>query len=286
MVTVVVCLISGFLWYARFSTFFWITGATTSTLPVPVSRLRTAHVLSTFLVIFVKYIFRPLGLVPKLEVKNGGAYGAPVALAALSISAKLEIDTADETFYDAATGQNGTSGRLMLLPALVNPLMSLLLANRNCAIFPLGCVNTGNRFEFIDVEACLDPCRILDLPNATVHAILGGPSMPGRRVKRGVEFDFVIEVSAPRKGCAPQNLRLVFRQLGTILAMIPGSGAIQEQPNSAISNALPRFQWAPVQQTLRIDPDAPWRWAALCRDYSHIYYLGKNLWVSGQVGTW
>ncbi|OAA78875.1 Ricin B lectin [Akanthomyces lecanii RCEF 1005] len=269
---------------------FRATGQPHAVLPKPVSRLDGRDVLTIILLILAKLLQRVFGLAPPL-VPSADRRGFD--LPALSVTSTLAIDEDDLLRFDAATSPGSKkassakaqsnsaaeNNRSLLIAGLVNPLMSILLANRNLPIHPFGAVNTRNTFTFLDPEACRYPTQVLDPTRGiTVSASLGGPSNPGRRVKRGIEFEIYFEVAALRRGDTSPTV--IFKQVGAVLAHLPrdtkplyrdlsstlavdGAGEEEDEKEPAWMSA--------DGEIVELGMRAPKKWAALCRDYNPIH---------------
>ncbi|KAM3553815.1 hypothetical protein ARSEF4850_006742 [Beauveria asiatica] len=277
---------------------FKATGAPHSVLPKPVSRLDGRDVLVIIFLILVKLLQRVLGLAPPL-MPSADSLGFD--LPALSVTSTLDIDDDDLLRFDAATspGTNKSApaassskndslsapaaenNRSLLVAGLINPLMSILLANRNLPIHPFGAVNTRNTFTFLDPEACRYPTQVLDLTRGiTVSASLGGPSNRGRRVRRGIEFEIYFEVAALRRGDTSPTV--IFKQVGAVLAHLPRDTKPLYRDLSPIAAVAgdDDGEKEPGQEPAWMSADgeivelgmrAPKKWAALCRDYNPIH---------------
>ncbi|KAM3554880.1 hypothetical protein MY1884_005893 [Beauveria asiatica] len=277
---------------------FKATGAPHSVLPKPVSRLDGRDVLVIIFLILVKLLQRVLGLAPPL-MPSADSLGFD--LPALSVTSTLDIDDNDLLRFDAATspGTNKSApaassskndslsapaaenNRSLLVAGLINPLMSILLANRNLPVHPFGAVNTRNTFTFLDPEACRYPTQVLDLTRGiTVSASLGGPSNRGRRVRRGIEFEIYFEVAALRRGDTSPTV--IFKQVGAVLAHLPRDTKPLYRDLSPIAAVAgdDDGEKEPGQEPAWMSADgeivelgmrAPKKWAALCRDYNPIH---------------
>ncbi len=270
------------------------TGQSHAVLPKPVSRLDGRDILTIILLILAKLLQRVFGLAPPLAPS---ADRRGFDLPALSVTSTLAIDDDDLLRFDAATtpgskkaspaakaepaAKPAENNRSLLIAGLVNPLMSILLANRNLPIHPFGAVNTRNTFTFLDPEACRYPTQVLDATRGiTVSASLGGPSNPGRRVKRGIEFEIHFEVAALRRGDTSPTV--IFKQVGAVLAALPrdtkplyrdlsstvavdGVGEDEEEDEK-------EPVWMSADgEIVELGMQAPKKWAALCRDYNPIH---------------
>ncbi|OAA57200.1 Ricin B lectin [Cordyceps fumosorosea ARSEF 2679] len=267
---------------------FRATGARHAVLPKPVSRLDGRDILVIILLILDKLLQRLLGLAPPLAPSSDGR---GFDLPALSVTSTLAIDDDDLLRFDAATAPRAKKGtttaaraepssttaptppennRSLLIPGLINPLMAILLANRNLPVHPFGAVNTRNTFTFLDPEACRHPTRVLDATRGvTVSASLGGPGNPGRRVKRGVEFEVLFEVAALRRGDTSPTV--IFRQVGAVLAHLPRD----TKPLYVSATADEKEEepaWTSADgEIVELGMRAPKKWAAVCRDYNPIH---------------
>lgn len=280
---------------------FRATGQPHAVLPKPVSRLDGRDVVTIILLILAKLLQRVFGLAPPL-VPSADRRGFD--LPALSVTSTLAIDDDDLLRFDAATSPGSKkassaakaqsssaaavgapeNNRSLLVAGLVNPLMSILLANRNLPIQPFGAVNTRNTFIFLDSEACRYPTQVLDPTRGiTVSATLGGPSNPGRRVKRGIEFEIHFEVAALRRGDTSPTV--IFKQVGAVLAHLPrDTKPLYRDLSSTVAvdgvddeddedDREPAWMSADGE-IVELGMRAPKKWAALCRDYNPIHMSG------------
>ncbi|KAK8147636.1 hypothetical protein G3M48_001249 [Beauveria asiatica] len=277
---------------------FKATGAPHAVLPKPVSRLDGRDVLVIIFLILVKLLQRVLGLAPPL-MPSADSLGFD--LPALSVTSTLDIDDDDLLRFDAATspGTNKSApaassskndslsapaaenNRSLLVAGLINPLMSILLANRNLPIHPFGAVNTRNTFTFLDPEACRYPTQVLDLTRGiTVSASLGGPSNRGRRVRRGIEFEIYFEVAALRRGDTSPTV--IFKQVGAVLAHLPRdtkplfrdlspAAAVAADGDGEKERGQEPAWMSADGEIVELGMRAPKKWAALCRDYNPIH---------------
>ncbi|KAM3533125.1 hypothetical protein MY4038_003550 [Beauveria bassiana] len=276
---------------------FKATGAPHAVLPKPVSRLDGRDVLVIIFLILFKLLQRVFGLAPPLAPS---ADSLGFDLPALSVTSTLDIDDDDLLRFDAATSPRTNksvlsaassskndplsapapeNNRSLLIAGLINPLMSILLANRNLPIHPFGAVNTRNTFTFLDPEACRYPTQVLDLTRGiTVSASLGGPSNRGRRTRRGIEFEIYFEVAALRRGDTSPTV--IFKQVGAVLAHLPRDAKPLYRDLSPTAAVDGDGEQRPGQEPAWMSADgeivelgmrAPKKWAALCRDYNPIH---------------
>lgn len=236
----------------------------------PTDLSRTDLTVLIVLVIF-KYVNKFIGRLPSLKAASNGK---DIALPPLTLSAPLHVDKSDLERLDIAVdvvreerNVENVIASPLLLPAATTPLLLILLSNRGCPVLPFGAVNTKNRFEFLDPVACRSVVSLKDL---IVTSRLGGDELPGRRVKRGMEFEIVVEVEGKPDGALER--KVIFRQIIGILVFLPKSAkpvwdSSQQDPNTGDSM---RHPLAPPQQ-LKLASNAPVKWAALCKDVNPIH---------------
>lgn len=262
---------------------FRLMGESKFNVPMPISRLGALDVASVIALMALKYIYSFLGLLPKPQPDADGVH---ILLPEVTAIAKLRVTNRDERRFDLATGgpgkdRSGRDNRVMFLPALVNPMLSLLLANRNCPVLPFGCVNTQNSFEVHDPTIARDAAALRE-DNCVVMAYFGGPERKGRRVKRGMEFDIrivVIKFDSRGHGDA------VMEQVITILAYLPASAKPKSRPAEA-SNDEPRVAWTGIRRNkVSLGLLSPRDWAAVCKDYNPIHMLRPMAKLFGFPGT-
>jgi acyl dehydratase len=251
------------------SNIFRATGSQTGRLSFRPTHLSGVDIFILFLLVILKYANKLIGRLPALKVTSNGQY---FALPLVTLSAPLHVDHSDlELFAKAVESGETTFGdgnvSPLLLPAITTPLLLILLSNRGCPVLPFGAVNTKNRFEYLDSAACRSVASIKDL---TVTGRLGGDDLLGRRVKRGMEFEIVIEVEG--QSDAVHERKIIFRQIIGILVFLPkrakptwesGRDIPGPQESMRLSNALP--------QQLQLSSNTPVKWAALCKDVNPIH---------------
>ncbi|UNI13516.1 hypothetical protein JDV02_000255 [Purpureocillium takamizusanense] len=276
---------------------FRLMGASNFNVPMPISRLDALDVTSVVALMAVKYAYSLLGLLPKPQPDADGVH---MLLPEVTAMAKLRVTSRDERRFDAATGEagrdrSGRANRLLFLPALVNPMMALLLANRRCPVLPFGCVNTRNAFELRDPGVGRDAADLTE-DNCVVMAYLGGPERRGRRVKRGMEFDIrivVVKFNSWGGGDA------IMEQDITILAYLPAgteprfrpaesttSSSSSSSSSSSREEPPPRVAWSgAARNKVRLGLLAPRAWAAVCKDYNPIHMSRPLARLFGFPGT-
>lgn len=153
-------------------------------------------------------------------------------------------------------------------------MMLILLSNSGCPVLPFGAVNSKNRFEFLDAVACR--CAA-SLREAAVQARSGGKELIGRRVKRGMEFDVIVEVKAKPHGSSES--KVIFRQVIGILVFLPKStkpvwNDDMRNPATTVSKSLNT-----PEHLVELTFDAPKKWAAVCNDINpiHMFSLAAKL---------
>ena len=255
----------------------------------PCSRLRfSPNKLSGFqiavviLFLFLKSFLEHLRLVPGLKAAHAtdsrpsgdGAFELPE----VRLKMPVMVSRAHMECYERATcAPNNTSptsgaNSLFLLSPVTEPLMLLLLARPACPISPLGSVNVRNRFEFSSPSEC----KTVSLrTRLRAEASL---RRKGRRVKRGMEFDVVIEVFGE------DTDDLIFRQVMTILQFLDKTVEPRwyesPQKEAVDVNSSQENAYEPAGEgTVTIEEAAPSTWAALCKDYNpiHISTLAARL---------
>ncbi|KAJ6447059.1 MaoC-like dehydratase [Purpureocillium lavendulum] len=260
-----------------------LMGTTRFNMPMPVSRLGALDVATVILLMVVKYVYSVLGLLPKLQPDDDGVH---IVLPEVTAIAKLRVTSRDERRFDDAAGGPGKDrsnrhNRIMFLPALVNPMLSLLLANRNCPVLPFGCVNTQNSFEIRDPTISRDAAALGE-DNCIVMAFFGGPERKGRRVKRGMEFDIRIAVI---KFDSIGHGDSVMEQVITILAYLPSSAKPRFRPAENTIDE-PSVAWSTTSTNkVTLDLLAPRSWAAVCKDYNPIHMIRPMAKLFGFPGT-
>lgn len=235
-----------------------VTSSPSAYLRTPVSRLSTADISILIFLIVLKYPFKLFRLLPHLTASDHG-----FLLPKSSISAHVKIDKSDIQRYQVAV-KNDAPTTPLLIPGLVNPLLSIMLASRNSPVLPFGCVNTSNRFMFLDTT---DP---LSLESFEVTAFMGGFENQARRVKRGMEFDIYFNVTAVKPGAAEPTT--IFKQIATVLMTLPSKTQplYQDTPKPAEEVVA----WHGVGKSVKLGFSAPDTWAALCKDYNPIHMSG------------
>jgi acyl dehydratase len=215
------------------------------------------------LLIFSKYAAKLFGQArPLLPSTNGDDFALP----ALTLEAPLLVDSFDvEQFKLAVNSKNAEGHSPLLLSAVTTPMMLILLSNFAWPVLPFGAVNTKNRFEFLDPIHCR---RANLLKDASVRALVGGDRLKGRRVKRGMEFDVVIEVQT--KVNDSSEIKLIFRQIIGILVFLPKSTKPQWTGEIDVSSQLvPDF--STLVQQIDLTSSSPKLWASVCKDINPIH---------------
>lgn len=249
--------------------------------------LRLRQIALVIFVLSTKKLQRSLGLVPNLRMScSSKTLHTAFSLPALRLRAPIRIRADDVRRYDRALDvtmlapNRPADYNIFFLAGLTTPLMLLLLAKRTCPILPLGSVNVRNRFEFLNPRLCHDAARGL-LKGLGAEARL---TTRGRRVKRGMEFDVIIEVTTGKADLVKDQV--VFRQIITLLQTLPQNAVplfIESEVQEKASNDLSTYD--AVDQHICIHDDAPLRWAAFCKDYNPIHIVSWAAKAFGFPGT-
>lgn len=254
---------------------FHATGLTNARLTFTPTRLSALDISVLVILVIYKYTTKLVNLhIPCKVSKNGKDFALP----RLTLSAPLYISNTDiENFAIAVNHDQNEDQRQdtegnspLLLPAVTTPLLLIMLSNRHCPVFPFGAMNTKNRFEFLDPMACRS---VTSLKDASVTAYFGGEEAPGRRVKRGMEFDIVFEVEALMVEFGRAERKVVFRQIIGILVALPKSTKpVWREEATAPSKEFGRgVNEMKVVDELKLLSDAPKKWATVCKDVNPIH---------------
>jgi acyl dehydratase len=251
------------------SNIFKATGALNGRLTFTPARLSGIDLTVLVILVILKYINKLIGYHPMFTPAKTGK---DIVIPPLTLSAPLHVDTADLERFAAAIGAETTTSddensSPLLLPAVTTPLLIILLSNRNCPVLPFGAVNTRNRFEFLDPSACQNATCLKD---ATVIAHLGGDKLLGKRVKRGMEFEIVVEVEGKFQESSAR--KVIFRQVIGILVFLPKTTKPlwEISENTQTTNEPLEFLEEPPQQ-IRLAMNAPVKWSAVCKDVNPIH---------------
>jgi acyl dehydratase len=248
---------------------FRATGSSNGRLSFTPTRLSGIDVIVLAVLVIFKYINSLIGSHPAFKPTSDGK---GFAIPWLTLSAPLHVDKSDIERFNIAIEKKqnevkDVKSSPLLLPAVTTPLLLIMLSNRSCPVLPFGAVNTKNRFEFLDPAACR---AVTCLKDAIVTGHLGGDSLVGRRVKRGMEFEIVIEVEG--KMDKPPARRVIFRQVIGIMVFLPKSTkpAWESKQDIADTRNPMRIPEAPPQQ-IELSSNAPMKWAAVCKDLNPIH---------------
>jgi acyl dehydratase len=235
----------------------------------------TLQTVTTIFSILLKYVPGTIGYRTRLlPDKEGHGFQLP----ALTLSGKVCIADKDvETFDLAVVGPkespangDGKATNPFLLVSFTTPLLLFVLSSHACPIRPLGAVNTENRFEFEDPAFCRDRRAILSaskVGSLTYTCYFGGSRRPGRRHKRGVEFDILIELK--------RDEQVVLRQHLSFLQFLPRNHAPLFKQSSSGDSSTTVSKDSKGNRTatssIRITPSDTLHWAASCGDYNPIH---------------
>lgn len=238
--------------------------------PTQIARL---DILVLVLCILLKYTIQIIRRGPTLQLaSNGRDIAIPNShLVAPIVVGKMEVDKFNHAVKHAAGRLPHVHSPFLIAP-ITTPLMLILLASFGCPFSPLGAVNTGNRFEFVDVEACR---RITSQSQLYARAHMGGDGLAGRRVKRGVEFDVIIEVEsralASSSLSSSNSAKLIFRQVVGILVYLSPSIKPRWQGETKPASTLPTKIFSTICHHVALELQAPVQWAAVSKDYNPIH---------------
>ncbi|KAE9988913.1 hypothetical protein EG328_005623 [Venturia inaequalis] len=239
------------------------------------SRLSALDITLLVILVIYKYTTKLLNLHTPCKISKTGK---DFALPGLALSAPLYVTNTDLENFALAVDQKrdrhlddgdceGNSP--LLLAAVTTPLLLILLSNRHCPVFPFGAVNTKNRFEFLDPAACRS---VTSLKDANVISHFGGDELPGRRVKRGMEFDIVVEIESLMINLGKAERKIIFRQVIGILVALPTSAQPIWENEAAISTMKEDSarEWKVVEH-VQLSLTAPSKWARVCKDVNPIH---------------
>lgn len=257
------------------SDIFRATSRTNARLSFTPTRLSALDITVLVILVIYKYTTKLFNLHTPCKTSKSGT---DFALPKLSLSAPLYISNTDlknlaiavdqDQKYDRNYGKDGNSP--LLLPAVTTPLLLILLSNRYCPIFPFGAVNTKNRFEFLDPLAC---SAVTSLKDASVTARFGGDDLPGTRVKRGMDFDIIVEVDALMINFGRAERKVIFRQTIGILVALPkcAKPAWNGETVDSSKESAGKGDDLKVIDILHLPSTAPSKWATVCKDVNPIH---------------
>lgn len=267
LITIVLC-------FGHYLTVAKALTRTNSSISLSPTELNAVDVLSILVAVVIKTFLSVFGLVPRLKPTEDG-----FSLPKITITAPLRLTDSDYKNYNHAVGKPEASRTdrnkepttpSLILAATTTPLMILTLANFSSPILPLGSVNTKNRFEFVAPEKCQN------LREATATVTFGG-SNHGRRTRRGIEFDMIIEVYTTAT-------ELVFRQVISVMQTLPKKTQPPYKGSSTIKQESKNFS-LPFAN-IKFDSFAPFAWCNVCKDYNPIHVsslLAKMFGLPGRV---
>ncbi|KAK6529574.1 hypothetical protein TWF281_008745 [Arthrobotrys megalospora] len=200
----------------------------------------------------------------------------------LSVSMPFKLTEKDINLYTIATSSTredldaDKAAKALFLSAVTEPCMLLLVAKRGCPIQPLGAVNVRNSFEILRPELC----KISDLQSAEGAMVVATLAPEARIVKRGVEFDLIVELGVNILDGDTTEMKTVFRQVFTMLqfARIPKNVKLSEISQKREFEFKLDSETQPEGQ-IQLAWDGPRKWARVCKDYNpiHIWSLAAEL---------
>ncbi|KAK6510702.1 hypothetical protein TWF506_009804 [Arthrobotrys conoides] len=192
----------------------------------------------------------------------------------LSVSMPFKLTEKDINLYTKATSSTrenldaDEASKALFLSAVTEPCMLLLVAKRGCPIQPLGAVNVRNSFKLFRPELC----KISDLQSAEGAMVVATLGSEARIVKRGVEFDLIVELGVKVLDGDTTEMKTVFRQVFTMLqfARIPKSLKVSEVSQK------PEFEFKmdsekQAERQVQLSWNGPKDWARVCKDYNPIH---------------
>ncbi|KAK6334956.1 hypothetical protein TWF718_010397 [Orbilia javanica] len=200
----------------------------------------------------------------------------------LSVSMPFKVTEKDIDLYTKATSSTRESldadeaSKALFLSAVTEPCMLLLVAKRKCPIQPLGAVNVRNSFKLYRPELC----SLSDLQSAEGAMVVATLGSEARIVKRGVEFDLIVELGLKVLDGDTTEMKTVFRQVFTMLqfARIPKNVKLSEVSRKPEFEFKLDSEKTPEGQ-VQLAWSGPRDWARVCKDYNpiHIWSLAAEL---------
>jgi acyl dehydratase len=248
--------------------------------PNQVNRLDVAHLVSAIALKHALPAFT--GYSPPLRSQPGTAQ--EFLLPCLKLEGPLSLTENNLRAFNRAVVRDGqryadVGLNPFFLIAQTVPLAINILAHRDCPIKPFGAVNTRNKFLFINPSALRDWKTLASaskLGHISYSAHFGGPTHPGQRQKRGVEFCITVDVMHGKDKILQQEL--------WFLQFLPKSfkplfqDTPKEQPQVAAVEGRQSTSKS-QDRVLRLSGRDPIRWAATSKDYNpiHVSPLGAKL---------
>jgi acyl dehydratase len=254
---------------SHISNIFRATRSTNGRLSFKPTDLSGIDIIALVLLIISKYGNKLIGRHPALKAADNGK---GFLLPRITLSAALQVNKSDIDKFNTAVDDKQRESRdedspPLLLPAVTTPLLLIMLSNFSCPVLPFGAVNTKNRFEFLDPVACRSVDSIED---ATATARLGGDDLLGRRVKRGMEFEIVIDVEGKPNGVGEK--KILFRQIFGIMVFLPKSLKPIWDGRTDIADTNDSITLSEeLSQQIKLSLNAPMKWAAVCKDVNPIH---------------
>ncbi|KAF3141656.1 hypothetical protein TWF703_001676 [Orbilia oligospora] len=192
----------------------------------------------------------------------------------LSVSMPFKLTEKDITLYTKATSSTrenldaDEASKALFLSAVTEPCMLLLVAKRGCPIQPLGAVNVRNSFKLFRPELC----KLSDLQSAEGAMVVATLASEARIVKRGVEFDLIVELGIKVLDGDTTEMKTVFRQVFTMLqfARIPKNVKLSEVSQKSEFEFKLDSEKQPEGQ-VQLPWNGPKDWARVCKDYNPIH---------------
>lgn len=250
------------------------------TIKITPGRFGRGEVIYLLLLFFWRFLLQSIGLRKKLQPKQNGSSGYLIDGPANKIEMPLQTDLrpAVEQYLAAIRASSGQVLADEQYPfffcAVTTPALLVLLAQTTCPVQPLGTVNVRNTFRLLDMQACrtLVSEHTEGVQKATILARL---EPVARKVKRGWEMDFVIDIVAFSEGKGKGTS--IFSQTFSFLqfhrhreppvqpTLTVGDTASMPEPTATAS--------------LSFEPADTLRWAKVTKDYNpiHISWVAARL---------
>ena len=267
-----------YIWYLVASSkavFPILSGSHQIHLSISPTKLSAPHIIFVVCFIVIKPVLRSLRLVPSIDTFATTSTRQNAQARKLQITSTLTVNSSDIAKYHSIVApESGDLGRpsIFALVPLTEPVALLMLARRINPILPLGCVNTKNRFEFLQP----DMCRVAQFDDQ--YNLLCELGSVMRNVKRGVECDIITEVWHTSNKSANEPI-MIMRKVATFLQIQKRTG-----PSDGANKTTTLDEESPKKdlqfsENVQLESTLPRRWASICKDYNvlHISNLAAKM---------
>jgi hypothetical protein len=183
--------------------------------------------------------------------------------------------------YNKAIGSGGSYLDKLQYPlffcAVTTPALLLILAEKTCPVQPLGTVNVRNVFKVLNMAACQ---KLVDGTGDYAPAVISARlDQKARKVKRGWEMDFVIDIVSIHNELGKRGT--IFTQTFTFLQFyrhhVPPAHPSADRLTGASEGST-------LAAAMSLASDDTLAWAKVTKDYNpiHISYYAARLF--GQAG--